>query len=46
MDEQARFWASHNGYKGLMTRLFNRIEDLLSGEFDDYSATLLGNAHQ
>ena len=44
MGEQARLQASRNGYRGHVTRLFSKIDEMLSGEFDNYSATLLNNA--
>ena len=44
MEEQTRLQASWSGYKGHVTRLFNKIDELVSGEFDDYTTTSLNNA--
>ena len=44
MEEQARLSASRKGYRGHVSRLFHKIDDLSSNEFDDYTATSLGNA--
>ena len=41
MEEQTRLQASRSGYKGHMTRLFNKIDELVS---DDYTTTSLSNA--
>ena len=41
---QARLSASRKGYRGHVSRLFHKIDDLSSNEFDDYSATSLGKA--
>ncbi|XP_065887247.1 uncharacterized protein [Dysidea avara] len=44
MEEQTRLQASRSGYKGHVTQLFNKIDELVSGEFDDYTTTSLSNA--
>jgi len=44
MEEQACLSASRKGYRGHMTCLFHKINDLSSNDFDHYIAKLLGNA--
>ena len=44
MEEQTRSQAFHSGYKGHVTRLFNKIDELMDGEFDEYTTTSLNNA--
>ena len=44
MEGQTRLLASQSGYKGHVTRLFNKIEGLIGGEFDDYTISSLNNA--
>ena len=44
MEEQARLQASRSGCKGHITRLFNRIDELVDGEFDEYTITSLNSA--
>ena len=44
MEEQTRLLASRSGYKGHVTRLFNKIGELIGGEFDNYTTTSLNHA--
>ena len=44
MEEQTRLIASRRGYKGHVTRLFTKIDELIDGEFDDYTITSLNNS--
>ena len=44
MEEQTHLQASRSGYKGHVTRLFNKIDELIDGEFDEYTTTSLTNA--
>ena len=44
MEEQTHLQASHSRYKGHVTRLFNNIDELIDGEFDEYTTTSLNNA--
>ena len=43
-EEKARQLASRSGYKGHVTQLFHKIDDLMTKEFDDYTTTSLNNA--
>ena len=42
--EQTRLQASHNGFKEQITRLFNKINELVREEFDDYTTASINNA--
>ena len=44
MEDKTRLSASRNGYKGHVTRLFNKIDDLIAADFDEYTTTSLNNA--
>ena len=44
MEERTHLQASWNGYKGHVTRLYNKIDELVGGEFGDYITTSLNNA--
>ena len=44
MEEQTRLIASRRGYKGHVTRLFTKIDELIDREFDDYTITSLNNS--
>jgi len=44
VEEQARLQASRKGYKGHVTRLFNKIDELVDREFDEYTITSLNSA--
>ena len=44
MEEKVRLSASRSGYKGHVTRLFNKIDDLIAADFDEYMTTSLNNA--
>ena len=44
MEEQTRLIASRRGYKGHVTRLFTKIDELIDGEFDDYTIMSLNNS--
>ena len=44
MEEHARLQASRNGYKGHVTRFYNKIGKLVDGEFNEYMTTSLSNA--
>ena len=44
MEEQTRLIASWRRYKGHVTRLFTKIDELIDGEFDDYTITSLNNS--
>jgi len=43
MVEQTRLQASQNGYKGHVTRLYNKIDKLVDREFDEYTTTSLSS---
>ena len=42
-EEKARQLASRSGYKGHVTRLFHKIDDQMTEEFDKYMTTSLNN---
>jgi len=42
-EEKARQLASQSGYKGHVTRLFHKIDDLMTEEFDEYTTMSLNN---
>ena len=44
MEEWTCLQTSRNGYKGHVTRLYNKIDELVGREFDDYTTTSLNNA--
>ena len=44
MEERTRLIASRSGYKGHVTQLYNKIDELIGGEVDDYTTTSLNNA--
>ena len=44
MEEQTRLLASRGGYRGHVTRLFNKIDELVEGEFDEYTIRSLNSA--
>ena len=44
MEEKTRLSASRSRYKGHVTRLFNKIDELIATDFDDYTTTSLNNA--
>ena len=44
MEDKARLSASRNGYKGHVTRLFNKIDELIAADLDEYTTTSLNNA--
>ena len=44
MEELARLQASRSGFKGDMTRLYTKIDELLGEEVTDYSVTALKTA--
>ena len=41
MEEQTHLLASMRGYKGHMTRLYNKTDELTGGEFDNYTTMSL-----
>ena len=43
-EEKTRQLASRSWYKGHVTRLFHKIDELMSGDFDDYTVASLSNA--
>ena len=43
MEERTRLQVSWNGYKGHVIRLYNKVDKLVGGEFDDYTTTSLNN---
>ena len=44
MEEKTHLSASRNGYRGHVTRLFNKIDRLIAADFDEYTITSLNNA--
>ena len=44
MEDKTRLSASRNGYKGHVTRLLNKMDDLIAADFDEYTTTSLNNA--
>ena len=43
MEEQTRLQVSSSGYKGHVTQLYNKIDELVTGEFNEYTTTSLTN---
>ena len=41
MEELTRLQASRKGFKSHMTRLYNKVDELIDNEVDEYSVALL-----